>query len=95
MLSCFEGKADRTWACEDEAWVPELPHDALWLVAVPGPVQVVLELARLYLLQGHLDLCEQHCAILLQTEKNHETASVVRGCGPGSPRPQAGCFLAR
>ena len=56
---------------------------------------MLLELARLCLLQGHLDLCEQHCAILLQTEKNHETASVVRGCGPGSPPPQAGCFLAR
>ncbi|XP_067610138.1 tetratricopeptide repeat protein 21A isoform X3 [Pseudorca crassidens] len=39
--------------------------------------KVVPELARLYLLQGHLDLCEQHCAILLQTEKNHETASVM------------------
>uniref|UniRef100_A0A8C6C521 Tetratricopeptide repeat domain 21A n=1 Tax=Monodon monoceros TaxID=40151 RepID=A0A8C6C521_MONMO len=39
--------------------------------------KVVLELARLYGLQGHLDLCEQHCAILLQTEKNHETASVM------------------
>ncbi|XP_059966738.1 tetratricopeptide repeat protein 21A isoform X2 [Mesoplodon densirostris] len=39
--------------------------------------KVVLELARLYLLQGHLDLCEQHCAILLQTEKNHETASMM------------------
>ncbi|XP_066900644.1 tetratricopeptide repeat protein 21A isoform X16 [Kogia breviceps] len=39
--------------------------------------KVVLELARLYLLQGHLDLCEQHCATLLQTEKNHETASVM------------------
>lgn len=68
---------------------------APWSVTVPGPVQVLLELARLCLLQGHLDLCEQHCAILLQTEKNHETASVVRGCGPGSPPPQAGCFLAR
>uniref|UniRef100_A0A8C4LEK5 Tetratricopeptide repeat domain 21A n=1 Tax=Equus asinus TaxID=9793 RepID=A0A8C4LEK5_EQUAS len=39
--------------------------------------KVVLELAQLYLLQGHLDLCEQHCAILLQTEKNHETASAM------------------
>ncbi|KAF5921771.1 hypothetical protein HPG69_012942 [Diceros bicornis minor] len=39
--------------------------------------KVVLELAQLYLLQGHLDLCEQHCAILLQTEKSHETASVM------------------
>ncbi|XP_057561624.1 tetratricopeptide repeat protein 21A isoform X2 [Hippopotamus amphibius kiboko] len=39
--------------------------------------KVVLELAQLYLLQGHLDLCEQHCAILLQTEKNHEAASVM------------------
>ncbi|XP_066900632.1 tetratricopeptide repeat protein 21A isoform X6 [Kogia breviceps] len=27
--------------------------------------------------KGHLDLCEQHCATLLQTEKNHETASVM------------------
>ncbi|XP_070095031.1 tetratricopeptide repeat protein 21A isoform X4 [Equus caballus] len=39
--------------------------------------KVVLELAQLYLLQGDLDLCEQHCAILLQTEKNHETASAM------------------
>ncbi|XP_055270575.1 tetratricopeptide repeat protein 21A isoform X3 [Moschus berezovskii] len=39
--------------------------------------KVVLELARLYLLQGHLDLCEQHCAILLQTENHHESATVV------------------
>nr|KAF6476728.1 tetratricopeptide repeat domain 21A [Rousettus aegyptiacus] len=43
----------------------------------PTDNKVVLELAQLYLLQGHLDLCEQHCAILLQTEKNHETASVI------------------
>ncbi|XP_060983796.1 tetratricopeptide repeat protein 21A isoform X1 [Dama dama] len=43
----------------------------------PVDNKVVLELARLYLLQGHLDLCEQHCAILLQTEKNHETASLM------------------
>lgn len=42
-------------------------------------LQVVLELARLYLLQGQLDLCEQHCASLLQSEQNHETASVVWG----------------
>ena len=40
---------------------------------------MLLELARLYLLQGHLDLCEQHCADLLQTEKSHEMASVVWG----------------
>ncbi|XP_008584612.1 PREDICTED: tetratricopeptide repeat protein 21A isoform X1 [Galeopterus variegatus] len=39
--------------------------------------KVVLELARLYLLQGHLDLCEQQCAILLQTEQYHETASMM------------------
>ncbi|XP_054549191.1 tetratricopeptide repeat protein 21A isoform X2 [Talpa occidentalis] len=39
--------------------------------------KIVLELARLSLLQGHLDLCEEHCAILLQTDKNHETASVM------------------
>ncbi|XP_076985876.1 tetratricopeptide repeat protein 21A isoform X2 [Tamandua tetradactyla] len=39
--------------------------------------KVVLELARLYLLQGHLDLCEQHCAALLQTKQSHEKASVM------------------
>lgn len=43
--------------------------------------QVVLALAQLYLLQGHLDLCEQHCTILLQTDKGHEAASEVRGAG--------------
>nr|XP_031542667.1 tetratricopeptide repeat protein 21A isoform X3 [Vicugna pacos] len=43
----------------------------------PTDNKVGLELARLYLLQGHLDLCEQQCAILLQTEKNHEMASVM------------------
>ncbi|XP_049726818.1 tetratricopeptide repeat protein 21A isoform X1 [Elephas maximus indicus] len=43
----------------------------------PTDNKVMLELARLYLLQGHLDLCEQHCAILLQTEQNHEAASVM------------------
>uniref|UniRef100_A0A8D1WDN7 Tetratricopeptide repeat domain 21A n=1 Tax=Sus scrofa TaxID=9823 RepID=A0A8D1WDN7_PIG len=43
----------------------------------PTDNKVVLELAHLYLLQGHLDLCEQHCDILLQTEKNHEMASVM------------------
>lgn len=57
----------------------------------------MLGLARLYLLQGHLDLCEEHCAILLQTEKNHELATVVRGpraCSPPSPAApdQCGCF---
>lgn len=54
---------------------------------LPALFQVVMELARISLLQGHLDLCEQHCAILLETEKNHETACVVQGpAGPG-PRP--------
>ncbi|XP_054451813.1 tetratricopeptide repeat protein 21A isoform X2 [Pteronotus mesoamericanus] len=43
----------------------------------PTDNKVVLELARLSLLQGHLDLCEQHCAVLLETEKNHETASAM------------------
>nr|XP_060494263.1 tetratricopeptide repeat protein 21A [Panthera onca] len=43
----------------------------------PDDNKVLLELARLYLLQGHLDLCEQHCADLLQTEKSHEMASVM------------------
>ena len=83
VLSCFEGRADIAWACEDEAWVPEPSHDVRRLLTVSGPVQVALELARLYLLQGQLDLCEQHCAGLLQTEKDHETAAVVRGCCPG------------
>ncbi|XP_021562079.1 tetratricopeptide repeat protein 21A [Carlito syrichta] len=39
--------------------------------------KVVLKLARLYLLQGHLDLCEEQCAILLQTEQNLETVSMM------------------
>ncbi|XP_048650841.1 tetratricopeptide repeat protein 21A isoform X3 [Marmota marmota marmota] len=39
--------------------------------------KVLLELAHLYLLQGHLDLCEQHCTTLLQTEKTQESASVM------------------
>uniref|UniRef100_A0A671FL58 Tetratricopeptide repeat domain 21A n=1 Tax=Rhinolophus ferrumequinum TaxID=59479 RepID=A0A671FL58_RHIFE len=43
----------------------------------PTDNKVVLELSRLYLLQGHLDLCKQHCSILLQTEKNHESASMM------------------
>ncbi|XP_004676352.2 PREDICTED: tetratricopeptide repeat protein 21A [Condylura cristata] len=43
----------------------------------PTDNKIVLELARLSLLQGHLDLCEEHCAILLQTDKNHETACVM------------------
>ncbi|XP_049622407.1 tetratricopeptide repeat protein 21A [Suncus etruscus] len=42
---------------------------------VPTDNKVVLALAQLYLLQGHLDMCEQHCAILLQTDKGHEAAS--------------------
>lgn len=56
----------------------------------PASLQVLLELAGLYLLQGHLDLCEQHCAILLQTDQTHETASVVRGPRmPSPPSPEA------
>ncbi|XP_006869241.1 PREDICTED: tetratricopeptide repeat protein 21A [Chrysochloris asiatica] len=43
----------------------------------PTDSKVEVELAQLYLLQGHLDLCEQHCINLLQTEQNHETASVL------------------
>ncbi|XP_077894231.1 tetratricopeptide repeat protein 21A isoform X3 [Ictidomys tridecemlineatus] len=39
--------------------------------------KVLLELAHLYLLQGHLDLCEQQCTTLLQTEKTQESASVM------------------
>lgn len=38
---------------------------------------MVLELAQLYLLQGQLDLCEQHCAPLLEMEQTHERAAVV------------------
>nr|XP_051708593.1 tetratricopeptide repeat protein 21A isoform X3 [Oryctolagus cuniculus] len=43
----------------------------------PADTQVMLELARIHLLQGNLDLCEQHCATLLQMEQAHETASVL------------------
>ncbi|KAM6170606.1 tetratricopeptide repeat protein 21A [Rhynchocyon petersi] len=43
----------------------------------PTDDKVMLDLAQLYLLQGHLDLCEQHCAALLQTQQSHEMASVM------------------
>ncbi|XP_006890641.1 PREDICTED: tetratricopeptide repeat protein 21A isoform X2 [Elephantulus edwardii] len=43
----------------------------------PTDTKVMLDLARVYLLQGHLDLCEQHCTGLLQTEQNQEAASVM------------------
>lgn len=56
-------------------------------LSYPALFQVVLELARVSLLQGHLDLCEQHCAVLLETEKNQETASVVRVPRPPQPPP--------
>ncbi|XP_004412157.1 PREDICTED: tetratricopeptide repeat protein 21A isoform X2 [Odobenus rosmarus divergens] len=49
--------------------------DALFYSPVDN--KVVLELAQLYLLQGQLDLCEQHCTILLQSKQNHETAAVM------------------
>lgn len=74
--------------------MPEPSHDTRRLLTVSGPVQVALELARLYLLQGQLDLCEQHCAGLLQTRQDHETAAVVRLL-PGPHGHRAGCFLAR
>ncbi|CAK6435756.1 unnamed protein product [Pipistrellus nathusii] len=43
----------------------------------PTDNKVVLELARISLLQGHLDLCQQHCAVLLETDKYRETACVM------------------
>ncbi|XP_070247681.1 tetratricopeptide repeat protein 21A isoform X5 [Myotis yumanensis] len=43
----------------------------------PTDNKVVLELARVSLLQGHLDLCQQYCAVLVETEKYHETACVM------------------
>ncbi|XP_008155388.2 tetratricopeptide repeat protein 21A [Eptesicus fuscus] len=43
----------------------------------PTDNKVVLELARISLLQGHLDLCQQYCAVLLETDKYHETACVM------------------
>ncbi|XP_040850864.1 tetratricopeptide repeat protein 21A isoform X1 [Ochotona curzoniae] len=43
----------------------------------PMDNQVMLELARIHLLQGHLDLCEQQCAALLHTEQTHEAAAVM------------------
>lgn len=60
----------------------------------------MLGLAQLYLLQGHLDLCEEQCATLLQTEENYEPGTVVRAppqaCSPPSPAApdQCGCFRA-
>ncbi|XP_043833873.1 tetratricopeptide repeat protein 21A isoform X1 [Dromiciops gliroides] len=39
--------------------------------------KVTLELAQLYLTQGDLDACENHCAILLQSDQSHETACVM------------------
>ncbi|XP_060036382.1 tetratricopeptide repeat protein 21A isoform X2 [Erinaceus europaeus] len=47
------------------------------LTYCPTDNKVELELAQLFLLQGHLDLCEQHCAILLQTQKSHEAATAM------------------
>nr|KAF6335956.1 tetratricopeptide repeat domain 21A [Pipistrellus kuhlii] len=43
----------------------------------PTDNKVVLELAQISLLQGHLDLCQQHCAVLLETDKYRETACVM------------------
>ncbi|KAL6065354.1 hypothetical protein STEG23_005984, partial [Scotinomys teguina] len=43
----------------------------------PTDNKVALELAQLYLLQGQLDLCEQHCGPLLQMEQTHERAAVM------------------
>ncbi|XP_023557980.1 tetratricopeptide repeat protein 21A isoform X4 [Octodon degus] len=43
----------------------------------PTDNKVLLELAHLSLLQGYLDLCEQHCAVVLQTDQTHETASMM------------------
>ncbi|XP_020826210.1 tetratricopeptide repeat protein 21A isoform X1 [Phascolarctos cinereus] len=39
--------------------------------------KVMLELAQLYLIQGDLDACEHHCAVLLQSDQSHETACVM------------------
>lgn len=54
--------------------------------------QVALELAQLHLLLGQLDLCEQCCGPLLQTEQTHERAAVVGDARlhthlPGALRP--------
>ncbi|XP_003794524.1 tetratricopeptide repeat protein 21A isoform X1 [Otolemur garnettii] len=62
--------AEKDYAKAEKAYKDALSYS-------PIDNKVMLELAKLYLLQGHLDLCEQHCDILLQTEKNHETASVM------------------
>ncbi|XP_048190577.1 tetratricopeptide repeat protein 21A isoform X2 [Perognathus longimembris pacificus] len=43
----------------------------------PTNNKVVLELARLHLLQGHLDLCEDQCAMLLQTCQEDASTSVI------------------
>ncbi|XP_055985151.1 tetratricopeptide repeat protein 21A [Sorex fumeus] len=59
--------AERDYAKAERAYKDALSY-------VPTDNKVVLALAQLYLLQGHLDLCEQHCTILLQTDKDHEAA---------------------
>ncbi|XP_054990356.1 tetratricopeptide repeat protein 21A [Sorex araneus] len=59
--------AERDYAKAERAYKDALSY-------VPTDNKVVLALAQLYLLQGHLDLCEQHCAVLLQTDKDHEAA---------------------
>ncbi|XP_040595708.1 tetratricopeptide repeat protein 21A isoform X2 [Mesocricetus auratus] len=43
----------------------------------PTDNTVALELAQLHLLLGQLDLCEQCCGPLLQTEQTHERAAVM------------------
>lgn len=77
-----------------------VPRRSLVGSSLPVSVQVVLELARISLLQGHLDLCQQYCAVLLETDKYRETACVVRGppdllpAPRRLPQPHAGCFPA-
>ncbi|XP_042528664.1 LOW QUALITY PROTEIN: tetratricopeptide repeat protein 21A [Dipodomys spectabilis] len=43
----------------------------------PTDNKVVLELARLHLLQGNLDLCEDQCSMLLQTSQDAASTSVM------------------
>ncbi|XP_013001804.1 tetratricopeptide repeat protein 21A isoform X2 [Cavia porcellus] len=63
------------WAEKDYARAEQSYKEALSYSPIDN--KVVLELARLSLLQGYLDSCEQHCTVLLQTDQTHESASVV------------------
>uniref|UniRef100_F7FMX1 Tetratricopeptide repeat domain 21A n=1 Tax=Monodelphis domestica TaxID=13616 RepID=F7FMX1_MONDO len=74
--------APREVGCQSDGEAPEPGPGSLapaitQASAAPLSPQVTLELAQLYLIQGDLDACEHHCAVLLQSDQSHETASVM------------------